>query len=733
MTYIKYKRILPFRNRVLTPIRNFLWPSSLLDLVGSILVVFTIVETKVAFLERWRELLCEVGDYLYAYKDDRTSIANQLKLSVVLGTLMFAVLLYIRKLLLRLFLSYKGWLYEPPKNVSKWTVAWMLIVRVLGGWTPSTYSCQSSLPRMPVPILGSTIRKFMKSVKPVLSKEEYEQLKEEGKEFTKTLGTSLQFLLNLKAWWSPNFVSDWWEKYVYLASRSPLPINSNYYGFGNFTDRPTNIQSARAGAIIHYNLLFMLMIENGELPGTMIRNAIPFCMNQYKRVFSTTRVPGDEIDELVHTKFSDSKYIVVNRKGVMYKLDIFDSSGQLLSPKSFQDQIQWIIEDADSNQDKATQIPSLTGMERSDWSQVRKQYLTSGSNKEILRTVESAAFYIILDERAPKDMTEQGKFSITGDCKTVWFDKSVCVIFYENGKFCVNAEHTPADAPVSAHFLEWAMVRELGSYDDSGNCKPSKQSVTSKPTLLEWEMSEELNWHTKRAFNFIQRNNKDFDTISTNFDEYGKGFMKKQKVSPDAYVQLAFQLAYYRETGKTPLTYESSMTRLYLHGRTETIRSATSQSVEFVKAMVNNHPRKERISLLKKATDTHTLLYKESMTGKGCDRHLFALYIMCKAIHQESPFLKHALSLPFTLSTSQTPQGQADRPPFTMETRDRASPGGGFGPTSDQGYGVSYMFPEDSRLFIHVASKYSCPETNSTRFSESISTALQDMRQLLEG
>lgn len=49
---------------------------------------------------------------------------------------------------------------------------------------------------------------------------------------------------------------------------------------------------------------------------------------------------------------------------------------------------------------------------------------------------------------------------------------------------------------------------------------------------------------------------------------YGKDFVKRCKVSPDAYVQMAMQLAYYRDQGHFDATYESSMTRLFLHGRT---------------------------------------------------------------------------------------------------------------------------------------------------------------------
>ena len=57
---------------------------------------------------------------------------------------------------------------------------------------------------------------------------------------------------------------------------------------------------------------------------------------------------------------------------------------------------------------------------------------------------------------------------------------------------------------------------------------------------------------------------------------------------------------------KFALTYESSMTRLFLHGRTETVRSLTSSVQEFVLAM--NDPdvsAKEKIRLMKAAADMH--------------------------------------------------------------------------------------------------------------------------------
>ena len=59
------------------------------------------------------------------------------------------------------------------------------------------------------------------------------------------------------------------------------------------------------------------------------------------------------------------------------------------------------------------------------------------------------------------------------------------------------------------------------------------------------------------------------------------------RLSPDAYIQMAMQLAWYRTRGSFTATYETSLTRLFKNGRTETIRTLTADSRAFVLAMVN--------------------------------------------------------------------------------------------------------------------------------------------------
>jgi len=57
------------------------------------------------------------------------------------------------------------------------------------------------------------------------------------------------------------------------------------------------------------------------------------------------------------------------------------------------------------------------------------------------------------------------------------------------------------------------------------------------------------------------------------------------RLAPDAFIQMALQLAWYRLCGIFTATYETTLTRAFHHGRTETVRSFTTDSRAFVLAM----------------------------------------------------------------------------------------------------------------------------------------------------
>ena len=164
-------------------------------------------------------------------------------------------------------------------------------------------------------------------------------------------------------------------------------------------------------------------------------------------------------------------------------------------------------------------------------------------------------------------------------------------------------------------------------------------------------------------------------------DKFGSTFIKKCGVSPDACIQMALQLAYFSCEQKLGLTYESSMTRLFRNGRTETIRSVSTASAKFVKAMKDaQYSQEDRISLLKEAATAHQKYSRDSMCGRAIDRHLFALYVVARGTGRDCKFLSEALSMPWRLSTSQLPQRQTKEgrwPRGTKTDRKYLSPSGG--------------------------------------------------------
>lgn len=82
----------------------------------------------------------------------------------------------------------------------------------------------------------------------------------------------------------------------------------------------------------------------------------------------------------------------------------------------------------------------------------------------------------------------------------------------------------------------------------------------------------------------------DLDMYVLHFNEYGKNFIKNQKMSPDAYIQLALQLTYYKVHRKLVSTYESAAIRQYKFGRVDNIRAATLEALAWAKAMCDEIP-----------------------------------------------------------------------------------------------------------------------------------------------
>ena len=402
---------------------------------------------------------------------------------------------------LKILFTYKGWMYEfrGPKGVSIWTKLWIIWTRILTYKKPMLYSYQASLPRLPLPSVHDTLTRYLRSVKPLVSEENYQKLKREAEEFESGIGRKLQRYLWLKSWWSSNYVSDWWEEYVYLRGRSSLMINSNYYGIDALMIKTTQFQASRAANLVYATLMFRRLIDRQDMKPIMIQGMVPLCSHQYERVFNTTRIPGLEADKLVH--LNDSQHVVVLFKGKYYKLDLYYKS-RLLMPKEIERQLEKIIEDKDGPASEGEDhLAALTASDRVTWAKVREEHFSRGINRSSLTLIESAIFILSLDdvdfEFEPKDdskLSKYGQLLLHGKGDDRWFDKSFTLVVAKNGRAGFNAEHSWADAPIMAHYWEYILSYEdtaLG-YDEAGRVKLGNGVDPPAPSRLKWEFNKPL-------------------------------------------------------------------------------------------------------------------------------------------------------------------------------------------------------------------------------------------------
>lgn len=131
----------------------------------------------------------------------------------------------------------------------------------------------------------------------------------------------------------------------------------------------------------------------------------------------------------------------------------------------------------------------------------------------------------------------------------------------------------------------------IGFWKSKGNAKCSlsngkidhgvaSTSTIAPPKKLSFELSSKSLAAIKAATVQFDALAAKHDLQVVTYEGYGKSLIKKFSVSPDAYAQMAIQLAYYKMYGFSGATYESAGTRKFIHGRTETgIHNLTSRSL----------------------------------------------------------------------------------------------------------------------------------------------------------
>ncbi|RDX49945.1 acyltransferase ChoActase/COT/CPT [Lentinus brumalis] len=485
---------------------------------------------------------------------------------------------------------------------------------------------EASLPKLPVPPLSSTAAKYLETVEPHVTKEQFAKTQAAVHKFLNSEQAKvLQERLQARAAQPgvASWLADWWNETAYMGYRDPVVVYVSYF-YVHVDDKTRPSQAKRAAQLLKVVLPFRALVESEQLEPEKVRGA-PLAMKSYEWLFHSCRYPTKPSDTAKKFDPATHNHVVFVRKNKFYKVALADKSGRELSAAELEAQIEKVIELAGN--EKAVPVGALTSENRDIWTDARAALLAaSPANAATLEEIESAILVIALDDTKPVTREETSWQCWVGDGRNRFFDKHQFIVF-ENGKSGFLGEHSCMDGTPTLRLNEFMLASLAAGKPDLG---PARTAETGKDLEPPKELTFALDDKTKR---YIADAEKHFDALVgqhdmevLHYEGYGKEYIKAHKASPDAWAQMVKQLAFHKMFNRPGVCYESAQTRKYQLGRTEVIRSASKESKAWAEAMLDPAQTDEqRAALFRKAISRHLQYAAWAADGQGVDRHLFGL------------------------------------------------------------------------------------------------------------
>ncbi|XP_062855357.1 carnitine O-acetyltransferase-like [Trichomycterus rosablanca] len=588
---------------------------------------------------------------------------------------------------------------------------------------------QDGLPKLPVPPLRQTCERYLAALEPLVSEEELDHTRTLMAEFLQSggVGERLQKGLERRARKTENWLSDWWMQLAYLDSRMPIPV---YTSPGvvlpqmHFQDRQGQMRFA--AKLIAGVLDFKRMLDRETLPIEYLGGK-PLCMDQYYQVLSSCRIPGPKKDTVVNhaNGITYPTHITVVHNFQYFVLDVLNSDGTPLTVDQIYMQLEKIWNS--SLQSNKEPIGILTSNHRNTWGKAYNNLIKDKTNKESVRAIQKSIFLVCLDAPMPRVSDEIYYSKVAAqmlhgggsrwNSGNRWFDKTLQFIVGEDGSCGLTYEHASAEGPpivfLMDHVVEYMKKTEMVR---------TPMIPLPMPQKLRFNITPEIKKDIEKAKQNMNIMVHDLDVRVLNFSHYGRKYLKTFKTSPDAFIQMALQLAYYRMYQECCSTYESASLRMFKLGRTETIRSTSTDALKFIQCMDDSSKQNtEKLVQLEKAIKSHRDYTHMAIHGQAIDRHLLGLKMQSiedltslPEIFMDTSF---AVAMHFNLFTSQV----GSKTDCYMC----------IGPMVPDGYGVCYN-PMDDHINVAVTAFNSCEDTNATKLACFLEDALLDMKALLE-
>lgn len=635
-----------------------------------------------------------------------------------------------------------------------------------------TYAAQTRLPRLPIPSLEDTLKKF-----PLV----LEALQDDAKQRDETQRVVQEFLHNegpilqqalidyeragVESGDIGSYVEEFWNE-SYLSPDTSVVLNLNPFFVLEDGPDPTRAvdQLARAASLVLASLKIASALRHETMAPDVFKGR-PLCMDQYKALFGASRQPTEHADlasscDEVHV-YKDSSHVVVMCNNQFYYFPaLWTHSGHVAVDET---DVLEILRAIQTHAHKSitqleatkTALGVFTSLKRSEWFLARQELCAVEKNESALHIIDSALFVLVLDDYAPTDPHSMGANFLhgtnqlaegdtlqVGTCLNRWYDK-LQLIVCKDGTAGVNFEHSAIDGHTALRFVSDMYAETIINFAESivdlihgRGCiqhivdaqviraaATSDQTACGKPLLdvyprkIVFELPDSVKERIYYAETALCDEVAASDTYVLEFKDFGKSLIVGNKISPDSFVQMSIMLAYYKLYGKIVCTYEPVLTKAFFHGRTEAMRSATPQAKKLCQLWCKKSASpEEKLDALRTATMEHSRLVREASMGMAVDRHLFSLMRIGARMGIHPPFFQSEAWK--TLNHTILSTSNCGNPALRFF---------GFGPVVPDGFGVGYII-KDYGLSFSVSSKH----RQTQRFVRSLNNALKEMQALLQ-
>ncbi|XP_068855674.1 carnitine O-acetyltransferase-like, partial [Aphelocoma coerulescens] len=326
-------------------------------------------------------------------------------------------------------------------------------------------------------------------------------------------------------------------------------------------------------------------------------------------VFGGCRVPGPRRDEVLRVPpgAQPPPFVTVSVNGQFFLMGVAAPSGRPLPPPALLAALGGLRARAGGGGARAhPPVGLLTGQHRQDWGRVHGHMMRDRLSRASLGRIQRSLLVLSLDSpvlappggRGPEGVAAQVLHGGGAGANSAnrWWDKTLQLVVGQDGTCGALYDPAVTDGAVVAELLDHALEhsRRLGP------APPAAAPPLPPPQRLRFSLGPEVAPELERA-------KRHLDSLAADVDVHcleHEGFGAAAGLRPEALVQVALQVAFYRAHGSLCATCEPLSLRRVLPGCTDLLRPPGPPCLALARALDDPDAQPELLlALLREAVE----------------------------------------------------------------------------------------------------------------------------------